>query len=355
MKRWMIAAALLLAFVRPAAAQGDKPWSSYRISEHWSYEQVPMPEIKGKPGIADFAIAFANKFPGNVLWDTVKDYLTIDGYENEEVDEFVLDKRAGFLSIDFMSDATLAGEMCYWNVKNGKQRFAVKVADFGGDSMPRLYIYEYDREQGALIPHSEEPIDFIYGFVVNFVLPRQGKDIEVINEHGPSEWIRFNDETGVFTYESSAPAAVVYCFISDKDKNGTNVRNAPNGDVIGQIKKPGVFSLTVFNPQNGWWQILNGYVSEDMEGENDYEFDEDAWIHYSVLGIGTRNYGGQTIPLYTAPGEGSPVAGKITEQEATVRPLDVSEDGEWVKVKWNDVTGWIDTYWLCANALTTCP
>ena len=352
MKRWIIAAALLLAFVRPAAAQNDRPWSSFRIAERWSYEEVPVPEIKGKPGIADFAIAFANKFPGNSLWDTVKEYLTVKGYENEDVDEFVLDKAAGYLSIDFMNDATLAGEMCYWNVKNGKQRFAVKVADFDGDSLPRLYLYEYDREKGALIPHSEEPIDFMYGNVVNFVLPRQGKDIEVINEYGPSEWIRFDSETGVFTYESAAPKAVVYCFVSDK--TATNVRNAPGGTVIGQIPKPGSWSLTVYNPQNGWWQILHGVVVEDMEGDV-IEFEGDAWVHGSVLGIGTRNYGGQTIPLLAEPREGAAVSGKITKQEVTVRPQDVSEDGEWVKVSWNGQSGWIDTYWLCANTLTTCP
>lgn len=352
MKRLMIVAGLLLACLLPALAQTEKPWTTHRIAERWSYENVPVPEIKGKPGIVDFAIAFTEKYTGNVLWDEVHRYLTISGYEGEEVAEFVLDKAAGYLSIDFMSDATLAAEMCYWNVKNGRQRFAVKVADYANDSMPWLFIYEYVPEQGVLVPHSEEPVDFRYGNVVNFVLPRQGKDIEVINEFGPSEWIRFDNETGVFTYESSEPAAVVYCFISDK--GATNVRNAPNGKVIGKVDKPGCYSLTVFNPQNGWWQILNNIIFEDMEGEDNFEFEEDAWIHYSVLGIGTRNYGGQTIPLYAAPGEDSAVVGKITETDATVRPLDVSEDGEWVKVKWNDVTGWIDTYWLCANTLTTC-
>lgn len=354
MKRMLIAAGLLLALLTPAAAQDAKAsWTIHRIAERWSYEEVPVPEIKGRPGLADFAVAFADKYPGYVVTDEIKAYLTVKGHEGEDVDEFVLDRPAGYLGIDFISDATVAGQMCYWNVKNGGQRFVVKVVDYVNDSLPWLFIYEYDRQKGVLVPHSEEPIDFRYGNVVNFVLPRQGKDIEVINEFGPSEWIRFNDETGVFTYESSEPSAVVYCFISDK--SATNVRNAPNGKVIGKVDKPGSYSLTVFNPQNGWWQILNNVIFEDMEGEDNFEFEEDAWIHYSVLGIGTRNYGGESIPLYAAPGEDSAVVGRITETDATVRPLDVSEDGEWVKIKWNDVTGWIDTYWLCANTLTTCP
>ena len=351
MKRLMIAAGLLLACLLPAAAQTEKPWTTHRIAERWSYEEVPVSEIKGKPGIADFAVAFTEKYSGNAIWDEVHRYLTISGYEGEDVDEFVLDKGAGYLSIDFMSDATMAAEMCYWNVKNGKQRFAVKTADYANDSMPWLFIYEYDREKGALIPRSEEPIGLWYGDIVNFVLPRKGKDIEVINEYGPSDWIRFDNETGVFTFESTAPAAVA-CFISDK--TATNVRNAPNGTVVGQIPKQGCWSLSVCNPKNGWWQILNGIVFEDMEGD-DMEFEGDVWVHNSVLGIGTRNYGGQTLELRAAPREDAAVSGKITEADVTVRPLDMSEDGKWVKVSWNGQSGWIDSVWLCANMLTTCP
>ena len=350
MKRLLIAAGLLLASLLPAAAQGAQPWTIHRIAERWSYEEVPVPEIKGKPGIADFAVAFADKYPGYVLTDEIKNYLTVNGHEGEDVDGFVLDKAAGYLGIDFVSDATLAGEMCFWNVKNGRQRFAVKVADFVNDSMPWLFIYEYDRAKGALVPHSEEPVGFVYGFVLNFVLPRQGKDIEVVNEYGPSDWIRFNDETGVFTFESSAPAAVG-CFISDK--SATNVRNAPGGTVVGQIPNRSTYSLSVYNPTDGWWQILNGIVYEDMDGE-DIEFEGDVWVHGSVLGIGTRNYGGETLELRAEPREDAAVSGRITEADATVRPLDMTEDGEWVKVSWNGQTGWIDSYWLCANTLTTC-
>ena len=65
--------------------------------------------------------------------------------------------------------------------------------------------------------------------------------------------------------------------------------------------------------------------------------------------------GGQTIELRAEPREDAAVSGKITKAEVTVRPLDMNEDGEWVKVSWNGQTGWIDSYWLCANPLTTCP
>ena len=107
MKRLLIAAALLLASLLPAAAQGAQPWTIHGIAEHWSYEEVPVPEIKGRPGIADFAVAFADKYPGYVLTDEIKNYLTVNGHEGEDVDGFVLDKAAGYLGIDFVSDATV--------------------------------------------------------------------------------------------------------------------------------------------------------------------------------------------------------------------------------------------------------
>ena len=352
MRKLCILAAILLGGAISAPntfAQNARPWTSFHIAERWSYESIPVPEIKGKPGIVDFAVAFADKYSGNVIWDEVKRYLTVDGYENEEVDTFILDRPAGYLYINFVSNETVAGEMCFWNVQDGRQRFAVSVSDYAGDNMPRLYLYEYDREKGVLKPSSGEPEGLWYGEITNFVLPRQGKDIEVVMEHGPSDWIRFDKATGKFTFESSSPVSMA-CYVSDK--GATNVRRTPGGQIVGQIPSSGVYSLSVCNPKNGWWQILNGVVYEDMEGYT-LEFEGEVWIHSSVLGVGTRNYGGETLILRTEPRADAPVAGTITE-EVEVRPVDLSEDGSWAKVRWGQVTGWIEVNWLCANTLTNC-
>ena len=349
MKRTWILALMLLGICSLAGAQKSKPWTSFRIAQRWSYETVAVPEIKGTPGIADFAIAFADQFPGNTLWDEVKKYLATEGYENEFVDTFILDRAAGYLHINFVSDATLAAEMRGWKVPDGRQRVAVSVSDYVNDSMPRLYLYEYARESGVMKPCSGEPEGLWYGEILHFVLPQKGKDIEVIMEHGPSDWIRFDETTGLFTYESSAPVSLG-CFISDK--SATNVRRTPGGQVVGQIAKPGAYSLSVCNPKNGWWQILNGVVYEDLDGDC-IEFEGEVWIHSSVLGVGTRNYGGETLILHTEPDADAPAAGRIT-QEVTVRPLDISEDGTWAKVRYGSITGWIEVRWLCANTLTNC-
>jgi hypothetical protein len=59
------------------------------------------------------------------------------------------------------------------------------------------------------------------------------------------------------------------------------------------------------------------------------------------------------LNIHTDASLGSEVIGKLYNND--VAKILQDNGGEWVKIKWNDVTGWIDTYWLCANTLTTCP
>ena len=157
--------------------------------------------------------------------------------------------------------------------------------------------------------------------------------------------------TACLTLAAQTPVATLECFIADG--SSTNVRNAPGGAVVRQLPVAGIYTLAVCNPQDGWWQILNGVV-QAMD-EDDIEIPGEAWVHSSVLGLSTRNYGGQALSLRTEPRANAPVAGRITVAEDLVRPLDVSEDMQWVKVSWGKTSGWIEAKWLCSNPVTTCP
>ena len=145
--------------------------------------------------------------------------------------------------------------------------------------------------------------------------------------------------------------AVLGCFVADSGT--TNVRNAPNGLISGRLPASGTYTLAVYNPTDGWWQILNGVV-EEMDGEV-IEIPEEAWIHSSVIGLSTRNYDRRALPLRSEPRANAAVSGRITLAEDLVRPLDLSADGKWVKVRWGKVSGWIEAEWLCGNPVTTCP
>ena len=147
---------------------------------------------------------------------------------------------------------------------------------------------------------------------------------------------------------SSSLASVLVILIMDSDRY-TNLRKSPGGSVLGRLdNSENEYVITICEPANGWWRIFDDFVgSMELSGE--------AWIHYSVLGMRTRNYGGQALPLRASASEQAAVVATIREEEETVRPMDISADGKWTKVKCDAGTGWIESRWLCGNPYTTCP
>ena len=108
------------------------------------------------------------------------------------------------------------------------------------------------------------------------------------------------------------------------------------------------------NCTKGWWKLAEkpSYAEEDV----DIPLQPSAtgyWIHYSTVGFGTRNYGGQTLHLRKSPDDKAPITYSFSK-ELTLHPIGVQ--GDWVKVKTSDGkhSGWIEMDWICANPLTNC-
>jgi SH3-like domain-containing protein len=142
-------------------------------------------------------------------------------------------------------------------------------------------------------------------------------------------------------------------FISDNNGPYTNIRNAPKGKVIDKISTKETAMIGVEKPTNGWWKIIGTtYDTGDKEGVLKPSA-TGHWIHYSVLAMGTRNYGGQTLYLRKDPSATASVVYTFKD-EIELRPMDIK--GDWVKVQTSDGkhTGWIEAEWLCGNALTNC-
>lgn len=141
-------------------------------------------------------------------------------------------------------------------------------------------------------------------------------------------------------------------FIFDSNGPYTNVRNAPKGKVVDKIDTYGDFMLMVESPKNGWWRIKGGtYESPEGDQTKLKGSQTGYWIHNSVIGVGTRNYGGEKLYLRQSPN------GKIVysfNEEIFLRPLEIK--GDWVKVKTADGKhiGWIEEEWLCGNSVTNC-
>lgn len=146
---------------------------------------------------------------------------------------------------------------------------------------------------------------------------------------------------------------VIDAFLNDNDGQYTNIRNAPNGTIVGKIPTSHSVEFILKTPKNGWWRI---------DGDDYYDFDLDKgvelkplkagnWIHYSCLGVDTRNYGGERLYLRVTPSPKGKVVCSFSE-EVVLRPIDIK--GDWVKVSYGKNTGWIHSKWLCGNPVTNC-
>lgn len=152
---------------------------------------------------------------------------------------------------------------------------------------------------------------------------------------------------------ATVSAQSIGVFTWDSKGKFTNVRNAPNGKVVDRIPTSDAAMIEVEKPTNGWWKIVgDDYDTGDEQGTLKGS-STGYWIHYSVLGVGTRNYGKQKLTLRQSPNAKSAAVYSFTK-EIVLRPMDIK--GDWVKVKTTDgkYTGWIEMDWLCGNSLTNC-
>lgn len=142
-------------------------------------------------------------------------------------------------------------------------------------------------------------------------------------------------------------------FIANKG-SAVNVRSKPDGDVVKKFynKNAEYYVLTLTDARNGWWRI-KGIINEeaDMNVTLSGSPTGQYWIHSSVVGIATSNYGNQRWCLRDTPSK----SGKPTywfNKEIIVHPLQVK--GGWVKVEYNGHTGWIEQEKLCSSTITNC-
>jgi hypothetical protein len=153
------------------------------------------------------------------------------------------------------------------------------------------------------------------------------------------------------TPNSNCTPSTLEVYLNDPDESGTNIRQSPGGKVVMQLVKGDIddeFFIKLTQADKGWFKIKSpiGGMEEDVEIPNG-----EGWIHGSVIGVDTRNYGGQTLELLDSPINGN-VVGEIKEQVYGLKLKDIC--GRWVQVDYKGIVGWIDSNWLCGNPLTTC-
>ncbi len=353
----LILTVLILLCSLPLRAQDS--FTIQELREEWGNEAIGLQTRPAKPGIADFALAFAYGHQGMVLTDELIRLMTGQNDEQEDVAEFTLDRKAGYLALQMVSDGLQKMEMCYWNLPDGRKRVAVMLHDiYDPDPYPFLRFYDYDVARNEMVALNPTPLDVqIDHTICNFQLPRIGKDIEIICRYteDPARY----EYVGLDGFRFDGPDYLVpgpvepglgVFLISGKSE--ISLSDRPGGEVVLEVP-PEIYYLSVVEPTNGWWRIT-GRMIWAVEGENFFLPSGPYWINETKLGLGLRNYVGEPVDLRTEPRDDAPVAGTVTEEAAEVKPIDVTKDLEWVKVRWGKIEGWVRREMVCDNPVTNC-
>ena len=146
-------------------------------------------------------------------------------------------------------------------------------------------------------------------------------------------------------------------YLTDDNGDYTNVRNNPKGKTVYRLEHNTSYGMTILNPTNGWWQIDPTLIYDAEDDMMEVVLSGSTtgyWIHYTVVGASTRNYDPTwRVGLRSEAADDAPVTHWLAPEEL-LHPIDVQD--HWVKMITADGkhSGWIDSYWLCNNPLTTC-
>lgn len=147
----------------------------------------------------------------------------------------------------------------------------------------------------------------------------------------------------------------ISAYTNDNSGSATNIRCAPKGEVAMTIDSDNQYMLLLSNPQDGWWQVEDIYDPTDEDNVISLKGSKTGkyFIHYSIVGFTTRNYG-SNYSMREKPSKKSKAVYTFFG-DIFVHPIEVK--GDWVKVKTGDMkhTGWIESVMICDNPLTTCP
>lgn len=162
---------------------------------------------------------------------------------------------------------------------------------------------------------------------------------------------RFKKE---YVYDKTQDSIRVGAYLSDPDSGPSNIRLIPGGEIIKTIPDGVDVIFFLIEAWNGWIRI---YPEMYVDNEKVKIHAKSCWIHGSILGASTSNYGGQDINIYSKPDRKSKTVYVIKGEQGYVTFIDV-KDG-WAKVKIKNskgkiIIGWIESGWLCGNPYTNC-
>ena len=155
------------------------------IKKVWANKSFDLDAGDITPNIETYALAFCKTYPQFDINKILADYLVNETY-NESEYEIINNKKNGYIRCMWLVQYTNNTDVCYWNRKDGTQLVAVYMEE-NSESDPTenlVAFYSYDHADGVMNPEPaltqmiEERMNKYDAYSV--VLPREGKDIQVI-------------------------------------------------------------------------------------------------------------------------------------------------------------------------------
>ena len=144
----------------------------------------------------------------------------------------------------------------------------------------------------------------------------------------------------------SEPAVVVCsatAYVNDPDPNGTNVRRGADA------KSPVAATITDADSEveitgsEGDWLRIREVRSVDGKAT----FKGDGWIYARLTAVRARG----VATLHATPER---TGGAVAKLPDAAQVQIVGCRGDWLHVKYNGFTGWLDRFSRCGNPVTTC-
>ena len=133
----------------------------------------------------------------------------------------------------------------------------------------------------------------------------------------------------------------IFTYVTDTDPQGLNVRSgaSTNNKILGQI--PINETVQVIGAAGDWVQITN--ASDGFQGT--------GWVFVPKLGLTTQGYDTNGVDFYASSSQKSQ---KLRRIPANTPVKLLGCQGDWARVEYQGVKGWLTREDQCGAALTSC-
>lgn len=157
----------------------------------------------------------------------------------------------------------------------------------------------------------------------------------------------------LFTESYFQQAFNVRAYVIDPENEPTNLRDSPNGKIIGKLDHESDYMIYIEGQKDGWFEIreINAFDESTDPGI------EHAWIHSSMVHASTRYCTEEGARIYRYPSEEENFFIENLMVEIDIQLVQLYADFAQVNYEVNGEkkSGWIHQDCLCGNPVTTCP